>query len=141
MHQQIIFTKNGFFSGIGQTLPVAFSGAAYGVAFGILARQAGLSWLETILMSALVNAGGSQFVVLGMWLQPLPTVTIALATLIINLRHLLMGASLSPWISKLSTGKVYGLAFFISDESWALTIREFTVQVNGLMPLFCSEAG
>jgi len=125
MHQQTIFTRNGFYLGIGQTLPVAISGAAYGVVFGVLARQAGLSWLETILMSALVNAGGSQFVVLSMWFQPLPTLTIILSTLIINLRHLLMGASLFPWIEKLSTGKIYSLAFFISDESWALAMREF----------------
>jgi len=56
---------------------------------------------------------------------PLPILTIVLTTLVVNLRHLLMGASLYPWIAKLSRAKVYGLAFFVSDESWALTIREF----------------
>jgi len=51
-------------------LPVALSEAVYGLVFGVLARQAGLTWTETLLMSALVNAGGSQFTAIAMWGGP-----------------------------------------------------------------------
>ncbi len=122
----VTFTAHGALVGVRQTLPVALSGAAYGLVFGVLARQAGLSWAETLLMSALVNAGGSQFVAMGMWSPSVPVITIVLTTLIVNLRHVLMGASLHQWVAQLPAWKTYGLAFFISDESWALTMREFT---------------
>lgn len=121
----VTFTTRGFWAGVRQTLPVALSGVAYGLVFGVLARQAGLNWIETLLMSAMVNAGSSQFVAMGIWASPLPIVTIVLTTFIVNVRHVLMGASLRRWMAQLPPWKTYSLAFFISDESWALTMREF----------------
>lgn len=111
--------------GARRTLPVAIGDIAFAVVLGVLARQAGMSTLETMLMSALVFAGASQFIAVGLWMTPLPVFTIVLTTLIVNLRHLLMGASLRPWLSRLSPFKAYGSAFFITDESWAFTIRNF----------------
>ena len=68
-------------------VPVAISVAAYGLVWGVLAGQKGLSLAEVALMSGLVFAGASQFVALDMW-QPgaLPVVSIVVATLIVNLR-------------------------------------------------------
>lgn len=99
---------------------------AFGAVFGVLARQAGLSVVEAAMMSGLVFAGSSQFVALQMWVSPLPVVTIVLTTLIVNLRHMLMGAALRPWLSKLPAPKVYGSIFFMTDETWALAIREYS---------------
>jgi 4-azaleucine resistance transporter AzlC len=90
----------------------------------VLARQAGLSPLEATLMSGLVFAGAAQFVALGLWTVPLPVVAIVLTTLVVNLRHVLMGASLRPWFARLSARKAYGSVYFMVDESWALTMRE-----------------
>ncbi len=77
-------------------------------------------------MSALVFAGASQFVALGLWAAPLPIFTILLTTLVVNLRLLLLGAALRPHFARLSPLKTYGSIFFLVDESWALTVREFT---------------
>ena len=96
---------------------------AYGAVFGVPARQAGLSLLEVVLMSAVVAAGASQFVAVGMWAAPLPVASIVLTTLVVNLRHLLMGAALRPWFGRLPRARAYGSLFFLSDESWALTTR------------------
>lgn len=122
--EAITFTRIGLLAGVKRTLPLALSVAAYGLAFGVIARQAGLSWIETLLMSAFVNAGGSQFVAMGLWSAPLPIATIIFTTFIVNLRHVLMGAALRPYLSKLPPWKRYSLAFFIADESWALTMSE-----------------
>ena len=51
--------------------------------------------------------------------------TIALATLVVGLRHVLMGAALGPVFSKLPRLKAYGSVFFMADENWALTMGEF----------------
>lgn len=125
MKTETTFTQTGFANGIRQTLPIALSVFVYVAVFGMLARQAGLSLFESLLMSGIVFAGGSQLVVLSMWHVPLPILSIILTTLIVNLRHILMGASLRPYLAGLSKKRVYGLAFFMVDESWALTTREF----------------
>lgn len=122
--QSLRFSAAGLLAGARRSLPLALSVFAYGLVFGVLARQAGLSVLEAALMSGLVNAGSSQFVALGLWQAPLPIGTIILMTLVVNLRHILMGAALRPWFAELPAMPKYGSLFFLGDENWALTMRE-----------------
>lgn len=122
---EVTFTRAGLAAGFRRTIPVALSIFTYGLVFGVLSRQAGLSPLEALLMSGIVFAGASQFVAVGLWVAPLPWAAIILTTLVVNLRHLLMGASIAPWFRKLPPAKAYGSVFFLSDESWALTMTEF----------------
>jgi 4-azaleucine resistance transporter AzlC len=106
-------------------LPVAVSIAAYGVVWGVLAGQAGLSVIEVALMSGLVFAGASQFVALDMWTPgDLPVLSIVIAAGIVNLRMLLMSATLRPLVGHLSLPRQLGAMFFVSDEQWAMTMAE-----------------
>ena len=123
---KVTFTLSGALAGARRCLPIEVSGFAIGLVFGVLARQAGIGVTETVLMSALVFSGAAQFVVLGLWAAPLPVATIALTTLVVGLRHLLMGAALGPWFSRLPPLKAYGSVFFMADENWALTMSEFS---------------
>ena len=125
MNGEVTFTATGARLGARRSLPLAMSVFAYGAVFGVLARQAGLSTAEAVLMSGVVTAGAAQFVTLGLWTSPLPVALIVATTLMVNLRHLLMGASLRPWFARLSRPLAYGSLHFLSDESWALTMREF----------------
>jgi 4-azaleucine resistance transporter AzlC len=117
------FSRAGVLEAARQSVPLAVSVGAYGLVFGVLARQAGLSLAEAALMSGTVCAGTAQFVVLSLWVHPLPVATIVLTTLVVNLRFLLMGASLRPWLARLSALRAYGSACVLGDESWALTTR------------------
>jgi 4-azaleucine resistance transporter AzlC len=123
---RVIFTLSGALDGARSLVPVAISGFAIGLVFGVLARQAGVGIVETVLMSALVFSGAAQFLVLGLWATPLPVATIVLTTLVVGLRHLLMGAALAPWFAKLPRPKAYASVFFMADENWALTMSEFS---------------
>lgn len=123
--EPITFTRAGALAGAKKIIPVAVSDCVYGMVFGVLAHQAGLSLLEAGLMSGLVVAGSAQFVALGLWMAPLPVLAIVLSAFLVNLRYLVMGAALRPWFSRLSTLKAYGSAFFMSDESWALAVNNF----------------
>lgn len=125
MAEDIAFTSSGALIGIRQSVPFIASDFAYGVVFGVLARQAGMSLAEVILMSGLVVSGSAQLIVVGLWVSPLPVATIILTTLVVSLRYLVMGATLRPWFERLSRLKTYGTIFFMSDENWALTMREF----------------
>lgn len=116
-----------FLTGARACIPVAISVAAYGVVWGVLARQAGLSILEVVLMSGLVFAGSAQFVALELWTAApatLPIGPIILATLIVNLRYLLLTATLRPLVRP-GTEKRSALAMWlVSDENWAMTVGE-----------------
>lgn len=104
-------------------LPVAISIASYGVVWGVLAGQAGLSPLEVLLMSGFVYAGSSQFVAITMWSPAgLPIASIIVATAIINLRMLLMTATLRPLFDGTPRWKALLAMFLVSDEVWAMTM-------------------
>jgi 4-azaleucine resistance transporter AzlC len=119
-----IFSRAGALTGARQAIPLAASVFLVGTVFGVLARHAGLTLLESLAMSALVFAGASQFVAIGLWAVPMPIAAIVLTTLVVNLRHVLLGAALRPWFRSLSNLRTYGSVFFMVDESWALTMRQ-----------------
>lgn len=125
--ERATFTLAGLMRGARRALPVAIGVFTVGLVFGVLARQARLSVVEATLMSVMVYAGASQFVALSLWLiTPFPVITIILTTFVVNLRHLLMGASLRPWFSRIPRVAAYCSLFFMVDESWALTMGEYS---------------
>lgn len=108
-----------FAAGARAILPALVAGVPFGLLIGALAVERGLSPAEAGLMSAFVFAGGSQFVALSGWTMPPALVATALATLVVNLRHVLMSASLRPrlrhWPAPL---RVLAL-LLLADEVWA----------------------
>jgi predicted branched-subunit amino acid permease len=114
-----------FLLGMRLFFPVAVSIASYGVVWGVLAGQAGLSPLEVVLMSGIVYAGSSQFVAITMWSpMGLPIASIVVATAIINLRMLLMTATLRPLFENVPAWKAALAMFLVSDEVWAMTMAQ-----------------
>ena len=121
---EAVFSIRGAWRGARLMLPVAVSVFAYGSVYGVLARQAGISLAEAALLSGLVFAGSAQLGVLDLWHAPLPAAAIILTTLVVNLRHLLMGVAVAPWFEALSAPRRYVSAFFLTDENWALSVPE-----------------
>ena len=119
------FSLAGARKGFVACVPVAVGVAGYGVLFGVLAQQAGLSVAESALMSATVVAGAAQVIAIGVWDQPIPVAVVVGTAFVVNLRYLLMGASLRPWFEELSPLQAYGSVFVMADENWALTMQEF----------------
>ena len=116
-----------FYAGARACIPVVISVAAYGVVWGVLARGAGLSLLEVILMSGLVFAGSAQFVALDLWTATpasLPIGALILAALIVNLRYLLLTATLRPLFGPSEQLKGALIMGIVSDETWAMTVGE-----------------
>lgn len=116
------FSVEGIRDGFIECVPIALGVAGYGLVFGVLARQAGLSVAEAAFMSATVLAGAAQLIAINLWETPIPVIAVIGTTFIVNLRYVLMGAALRPWFSQLSPLKAYGSVFFTADENWALTM-------------------
>lgn len=118
-------TTDQFFAGALACLPVAISVAAYGLVWGVLARGAGLSLVEVALMSGMVFAGAAQFVALDLWTATpatLPIGPLILAAFIVNLRYLLLTATLRPLYPPGRIGeRAFGM-YLVTDENWAMTV-------------------
>lgn len=123
-------------SGFKQLVPIALFVIVFGAAFGLAATQAGLSDSTIVAMSALVFAGASQFAVLELWGVHIPLFTVMITVFAINARHLLMGATLYPWLRHLSPTKRYGVMLVASDVNWAMSMQEFSRGKPGLGVLF-----
>ncbi|HZX19208.1 MAG TPA: AzlC family ABC transporter permease [Pseudomonas sp.] len=119
------FSRQDVWAGFKQLVPLSIFVIAFGAAFGLAAVQTGLDNPSAVLMSTLVFAGASQFAALELWGVQIPLVPLALTVFAINARHLLMGASLYPWLRHLSPAKRYGVMLVASDANWALSIQAF----------------
>jgi len=111
-----------FHKGVAANLPVAASVAAYGSVLGVLAAQKGISWAVLMLMNLSIFAGSAQFVMVDMWAAPLPILEIILAATVINLRYLLIGASLNPVFKGSTMIHKSLIMHFVADENWAVTM-------------------
>jgi 4-azaleucine resistance transporter AzlC len=114
-------TASEFKDGLRAIAPLVVAAFPIALVFGALAAQKGLSPFETMLMSGVVFAGGSQFVAIEFWASPVPWITITISALLVNIRHVLMSASLGIKTRQMGFGKqmlAYGL---LADEVWALS--------------------
>ncbi len=117
--------KQEFFSGARDTLPLLLGAFPFGMIYGALAVTSGLSSAATVAMSALVFAGSSQFIAVGLLAAQTPAAIIVLTTFIVNLRHMLYSATLLPHLKHLPQRWRVPLAFWLTDETFAVAVRRF----------------
>lgn len=103
-------------------LPMAASACAYGSVLGVLAAQKDVSWLELLVMNVSVFAGSAQFVMVDMWAPHLPVLEMVFAVMVINLRYLLIGASLNPVFQGATLSQKSMIMHLVADENWAVTM-------------------
>lgn len=119
-----MLTRHGALRGFRLALPLTPGILVAGAIYGAVCKAVEISGAEAVLKSTIVAAGTAQFAAAELWLRPVPLLSVVLITLVINLRYILMGAALPGGFSRLSPGARSIAAFFLCDESWALTTRE-----------------
>lgn len=101
------------------TTPVAMGYIPLGMVFGFLFVQAGGSLLMAVLTSAVVYAGAAQYMMVPMVAAGMPVSAIALATLLVNLRHIFYGLSLLETFPRSPLLRWY-TAFALTDETYSV---------------------
>ena len=114
-----------FWSGVKAELPILVGVIPFGLIYGILALDAGLTPLQAQAMSAVVFAGSAQFIMAQLFAIDTPALVIVITAFLVNLRHALYSASLSPYVKHLSQKWKYGLAYLLTDEAYAVTINHY----------------
>jgi 4-azaleucine resistance transporter AzlC len=74
-------------------------------------------------MSATIFAGASQFVAIEIWRDPVPWLLLTFTAFIVNVRHVLMGASLSRHMGGIDRRWHPLMMFLMADENWAFSER------------------
>ena len=113
-----------FWRGVGLGFPIFLGYMPVGIAFGILARTIGFSVLEAATCSATSLAGAGQFIALSVMSSGVGVVSVLAATTVVNMRYVLFGTTLSPYLRGLSTPTQAGLAFSLTDETFAVNIAD-----------------
>ena len=117
-----VLNQRELLAGATDTMPLVFGMVPFGLAYGIVAQSTGLTVSEAMAMSMIVFAGAAQFVSLPMFAEGASMALIAATTLLVNLRHLLMGVSLAPHVGRRPLWQKAALFFAMTDETYAVTI-------------------
>ena len=109
-----------FSQGVKDCIPTLLGYISIGLAAGVVGVASHLSVMEVALLSILVYAGAAQFVICALLASYSSISAIILTTFIINLRHLLLSATLAPHFSQHSLLKNIGIGMLVTDESFGV---------------------
>ncbi|MCM3759846.1 AzlC family ABC transporter permease [Alkalihalobacillus oceani] len=113
----------------GSSIAVGYIPAA--LTFGLLAKSTGLAFWETLAMSLFVYAGAAQYMALNLLAIGTGAFEIIFTTFIVNIRHLLMSASVRERVEDDHPLIKALYSFGITDEVFAVTTtREGTVKTG-----------
>ena len=112
-----------FREGLRLGVPFALAGLLVAISFGVVARQAGLSSVAAIVMSAIVFAGSAQFTAIAILAAGGGVSSAIGAAALMNSRFLPMGVALAPSLPGRALWRA-AQGQTVVDASWALAARE-----------------
>lgn len=110
-----------FFNGVRAELPLLVGVVPFGMIYGVLALESGLTADQSQAMSAIVFAGSAQIVLTQLVRLEALGLVMVLTVGIINLRHALYSASMAPYLQHLRPVWKWLLAYLLTDEAYAVT--------------------
>jgi len=114
-----------FWAGVRAEIPLLIGVFPFGMIYGALALNAGLSNLAAQMMSSIVFAGSAQFITTQLVHEAAPGLVIVITIAVVNLRHMLYSASLAPYLTSLSTRWKVVLSYLLTDEAYAPSILHY----------------
>ena len=132
--------ERGWLAGITRATPIVLGYLPIGLAFGVLAQKAGLSPLNTMMMSLIVYAGSAQLIAVGLFAAGVPALSIVFTTFVVNLRHMLMSAALSPFLQRWRKVELAAFAYQLTDETFAVHSAGFAFHPPVKSSVFATNA-
>lgn len=130
-----------FVDGFRAMLPLWLGVVPFGLVYAVLAREAGLSVLETQSLSVLVFAGSAQVSAVGLFGTGAAALEIVSTTFLLNVRHVLYGLSLGQRIP-LHGWRRPTAAYFLTDEAFGVVAarpeRTFAFLLGTELSLFAT---
>jgi len=117
-----------FWAGVRAEIPILFGVLPFGMIYGALALEAGMSALLSQSLSWIVFAGSAQIVITQLVAYGVPSLVIVLTVTVVNLRHVLYSASMAPYLRKLGVAWKLILSYLLTDEAYVVAITDYERQ-------------
>lgn len=111
--------ERGYRQGVRSVVPLAIAVFAFGIAFGVLARDIGMGAVAPVVMSATTFAGSAQFAAASVLGAGGSAATAILAAALLNARYAPIGVTVAPYMHGSRFSRLMH-AQLIVDESWAV---------------------
>ncbi|WP_232799121.1 AzlC family ABC transporter permease [Proteus vulgaris] len=116
-------TMRAFGLGALHVLPLCLAVIPWGILAGSMAVDAGLTFAQSIGMSAIIFAGAAQLVTLGLVVSGAGMLTIIVSVFFITAQHLLYGLTLRPHVAHLKWYQRITIGFLLTDELFAVSAQ------------------
>lgn len=123
-----------FLRGVRHAIPFFLVIMPFGMLFGVLGTEAGLSLAEVVAFSLTVFAGAAQFAALQLMQDQAPVWAILATAMAVNLRLLMYSVALTPHLGGAPLGTRAIIAYFLVDQSFAASIAEYTRRPEMALP-------
>lgn len=114
-----------FLNGVRDELPILLGVVPFGLILGALAMHNRLGALEAQATSLIIFAGSAQFLAVQLIGAGASAAVILMVVFVVNIRHALYSASVAPYITHLRPFWKYLLAYFLTDEAYAVAISNY----------------
>ena len=114
------FKQNGL-QGLRDAVPIIIAYFPLAMTFGVLAAASGLPSFLAILSSIWVYSGGGQFMIVSMVSALVAPITMIVMILLVNMRHVLYGTTLGPYMKQWGLQSKLIAALGLTDEVFALS--------------------
>ena len=116
--------EDSFLKGVKDCIPTLLGYLSIGLAAGVVQKTAGLSIAEIALISLILYAGSAQFIAAGMIAVSSSPAAIVITIFIVNLRHILLSAALSPYFRHLTPLRNMLVGSLLTDETFGVAINQ-----------------
>ena len=114
-----------FVKGVRDEAPILIGVAPFGMIYGVVAVNAGLSPFSAQAMSLILFAGAAQFILAKLFSGAASVAVMILTAFVVNLRHALYSASVAPFTANLGFHWKLILSYLLTDEAYAVTISNY----------------
>ena len=120
--------RGEFISGVLEELPLQAGIIPFGMVYGILGMESGMTALQTFLLSSILFGGASQIIFTQLYAAATPFGIWVGSIAAINARHLLYSTSMLEYLGQLPLRWRILLAYLLTDEAYAVSIRRYSLR-------------
>jgi 4-azaleucine resistance transporter AzlC len=123
---EIASSREEFWAGCRDISPVLLGTLPFGLVAGIVSVASGLTPMQGVALSVLSFSGIAQLVTCQLIAANSPALVTIMAATIVSLRLLMYSAAIAPHLAHLSPRWKALLAFLMTDQSFAMTVKRFS---------------
>ncbi len=125
MHTPSPTLRRAFWRGVAASTPMIIVVFPFGLLFGVVAVDAGLSMLELMAFSIVVIAGAAQFAALQLMQDGAPLIIVVATALAVNLRMAMYSAALTPHLGRASVWARALISYCLVDQCYIAASAEY----------------